>query len=56
VTRCRERSFRAPKNKKDKPAGRGKISGDGGKIGRELLASLKKAITALEPVADDKAE
>ncbi len=35
---------------------REKISGDGGKIGRELLASLQKAITALEPVADDKAE
>ena len=35
---------------------REKISGDGGKIGRELLASLKQAITALEVVVDDKAK
>ncbi len=35
---------------------REKISGDGGKIGRELLASLKKAITALDVVVDGKAE
>ena len=34
---------------------REKISGDGGEIGRELLASLKKAITALDVVFDEKA-
>ena len=35
---------------------REKIAGDGGKIGRELLAGLKKAITALDVVVDDKVE
>lgn len=35
---------------------REKIVGDGGKIGRELLASLKQAITALDVVVDDRVE
>ena len=35
---------------------REKIAGDGGKIGRELLASLKQAITALDIVIDKSAD
>ena len=34
---------------------REKVAGDGGKIGRELLASLQKAIESLEAIIDDKA-